>query len=178
LKSVKEVARGKHFVSEKFSERARLFCSVCIERLEEELRCRELSSYRAGVLHIFMADLLAVCGRWLNEKVVLDGSAFGRVTESDLLRYVSILLLSHCTGFSLNNSIELLKQDGVQEPYLEVCGLFRAIYCPIRPAGGVIMIKLHGTAAGIRVPCCQNLKRHNLGPVARYSFHQITPSQL
>jgi hypothetical protein len=66
-----------------------------------------------------MVDALAVCGRWLNGKVVLDGSAFGRVTESDLLRYVSVLLLSHCTGFYLTKSIELLKQDGVQKPYLE-----------------------------------------------------------
>jgi hypothetical protein len=120
LKSVKETLREeKYFVSEMFSERARLFCSVGVERLEEELRCRELPSYRAGVLQLFMADALAVCGRWLNEKVVLDGSAFGRVTESDLLRYVSVLLLSHCTGFSLTKSIELLKQDGVQEPSLE-----------------------------------------------------------
>jgi hypothetical protein len=110
LKSVKETLREeKYFVSEMFSERVRLFCAVGVERLEEELRCRERPSYRAGVLQRFMADALAVCGRWLNEKVVLDGSAFGRVTESDLLRYANVLLLSHCTGFSLTKSIELLK---------------------------------------------------------------------
>jgi hypothetical protein len=93
LKSVKETLREeKYFVSKMFSERARLFCSVGIERLEEELRYRELSSYRAGVLQLFMADLLGVCGRWLKEEVILDRSAFVRVTESDWLRYVSVLL--------------------------------------------------------------------------------------
>jgi hypothetical protein len=63
-------------MSETFSERARLFCSVGVERLEEELGWSELSSYLAGVLQLFMADPLTICGRWLNEKVVLEGSAF------------------------------------------------------------------------------------------------------
>jgi hypothetical protein len=102
-----------------FSERARLFCSFGVERFEEELRCRELPTTLAGVLQLDMADVLSLCKRWLNEMIARDESAFGRVTESDMLRYVSVLLLSHCTGFSLTKSIELLKQDGVQEPSLE-----------------------------------------------------------
>ena len=49
-------------------------CSGGVEGLEMECRCRELSSYRAGVLQRFMANALAICSRWLYEKVVLEES--------------------------------------------------------------------------------------------------------
>jgi hypothetical protein len=37
-----------------FSERARLFCSFGVERLDEMLRCRELPGFRAGIIELFM----------------------------------------------------------------------------------------------------------------------------
>jgi hypothetical protein len=37
-----------------FSERARLFCSFGVERLEEIIRCSELPGSRAGIIELFM----------------------------------------------------------------------------------------------------------------------------
>jgi hypothetical protein len=57
--------------------------------------------------------------QFINEKIVRDGTPFDRVTESDILRYVAVLILSHCTGFSLTRSLELLLQEGISAPSLE-----------------------------------------------------------
>jgi hypothetical protein len=97
----------KGFVVVLFLERARLFCSFGVERLDEKVRCRELPGSRAGIIELCMGDLLVLCRQWINEKIVRDGTPFERVTESDMLRYVSVLILSHCTGFSLTRSLEL-----------------------------------------------------------------------
>jgi YqaJ-like viral recombinase domain len=114
MKSVREsLVEEKQFVAEQFSERARLFCSYGFERLEEELRCRELPGSRAGIIELFMGEALSLCRQWLNEKLVRDGAVGSRVTESDMLRYVAVLILSHCTGFSLTRSIDILVQENV-----------------------------------------------------------------
>jgi hypothetical protein len=109
----------REFVDVLFPERARLVCSFGMERLDEMLRFRELPGSRAGIIELFMGDLLALSRQWINEKIVRDGIPFDRVTESDMLRYVAVLILSHCTGFSLTRSLELLLQEGISAPSLE-----------------------------------------------------------
>jgi hypothetical protein len=100
-----------------FSERARLFCFFGVERLDEMLR--ELPGSHACIIELLMGDLLDLSRQWINEKIVRDGTPFDRVTESDMLRYVAVLTLSHCTGFSLTRSLELLLQEGISAPSLE-----------------------------------------------------------
>jgi hypothetical protein len=94
-----------------FSEHARLFCSFGVELLDEMLRCRELPDSSAGIIQLFMGDLLAFSRQWINEKIVRDGTPFDRVTESDMLRFVAVLILSHCTGCSITKSLERLLQE-------------------------------------------------------------------
>jgi hypothetical protein len=53
-----------------FPERARLFCSFGVERLDEMLRCRELPGSRAGIIQLSMGDLLALSRQGINEKIV------------------------------------------------------------------------------------------------------------
>jgi hypothetical protein len=90
-----------------------------VERLDEMLRCRELPGSRAGIIELFMGELLALSREWINEKIVRDGTPFDRVTESDMLRYVAVLILYHCTGFSLTISLEHILQEGISAPSLE-----------------------------------------------------------
>jgi hypothetical protein len=52
----------------------------------------------------------------MNEKLIRDGAAVNRVKESDMLRYVGVLILYICTGFSQTRSIELLLLDNVTAP--------------------------------------------------------------
>jgi hypothetical protein len=100
LKSIHEsLLEEKQFVVEQFSERARLFCSYGVERLEGELRCRELTGSRADIIELFMGEALSLCRQWLYEKLVRDGAVGSRVTESDMLRYAAVLILSHCPGY-------------------------------------------------------------------------------
>jgi hypothetical protein len=120
LKNVTEsLQEEREVVDVIFSERARLFCSFGVERLDELLQCGELPGYRAGIIELFTGDLLALSRQWINEKIVRDGTPFDRVTESDMLRYVAVLTLSHCTGFSLTRSLELLLLEGIYAPSLE-----------------------------------------------------------
>jgi hypothetical protein len=80
-----------------FSECARHFCFFGVERLDEMLR--EPPGSQACIIELLMGDLLDLSRQWINEKIVRDGTPFDRVTESDMLRYVAVLTLSHCTGF-------------------------------------------------------------------------------
>jgi hypothetical protein len=107
LKNVTEsLQEEREVVDVLFSERARLFCFFGVERLDEMLR--ELPGSHACIIELLMGDLLDLSRQWINEKIVRDGTPFDRVTESDMLRYVAVLTLSHCTGFSLTRSLELL----------------------------------------------------------------------
>jgi hypothetical protein len=50
-----------------------------------------------------------------------------------MLWYVSVLILSHCTGFSLTRSLELLLQEGISAPSLERVRFISTnilAYCP------------------------------------------------
>ena len=159
-------------MSEVFSERAKLSCSVGFERLEMKLRCRELSSYRAYVLQVSMEDALAICGWSLNDKVVLKVSAVCLATESDLLRDVSVLLSISLQWFLLYQIIGLLKHNGVIEPFLDrvkfVATNLLAYSARRRGWSDGRMVRKHGTAAEVRARFCQNFEMNHLGPVARY----------
>jgi hypothetical protein len=97
MKSALEtLVEEKQFAAEQFSERARLFCLYGVERLEEELRCRELPGSRASIIELFMGEARSLCRQRLHEKLVRDGAVGSRVTERDMLRYVAVLILSHC----------------------------------------------------------------------------------
>ena len=106
-------------MSEVISERARLFCSSAMERLEIERVVRQLEPTRAGSLVLFMDELLHTCMTWLNEYIVLQRRSMKPLTIYDLYCYVAILLMSHCTGISFQKTTDIMQRDGCKTPSLE-----------------------------------------------------------
>lgn len=104
------------FVEKVIGERARVFCTSAMERLEVERLVRQLGTTRADYLVLFVDELLHTCLGWLNEYIVLHRRDMQPLKIYDLYRYVSILLLSHCTGFSFQKTIDILQKDGCPTP--------------------------------------------------------------
>lgn len=102
------------------SERTRLFCPSTMDRLHVQCSVRGLPLSRAGHVVLFLIDTLTRCMGWLNQKIVLQALGRPQITIADLYRYLSIMLLSHCTGFSFVKSIDILHTLGSSTPSLEI----------------------------------------------------------
>lgn len=85
-----------------------------------ELNVRGLAPSRAGHVVLLMNDILVQCLGWLNEKIVLLNLGHARVTISQMYRYVSVLMFSHCPGLSFTKSTEMLFSLGRTAPPLEI----------------------------------------------------------
>ena len=107
------------FVYEVIGERARLFCSSAMERVEIKRVVRQLEPTRAGSLVLFMDESLHTCMTWLNEYIVLQRRSMKPLTIYDLHRYVAILLMSHITGLGFQKTIDIMQRDGCKTPSLE-----------------------------------------------------------
>jgi hypothetical protein len=71
LKNVTESLQEERKVKDVlFSERARLFRSFGVERLDEMLRCRELPGSHADIIELFMGDLLDLSRQCINDKII------------------------------------------------------------------------------------------------------------
>ena len=66
-----------------------------------------------------MDEILRTCLGWLNEYIVLRRCEVQRLEMDDMYRFVSVLLLSHCTGFSFARTIRFLSERGSKAPSLE-----------------------------------------------------------
>ena len=68
---------------------------------------------------IFMNDVLKQYVQWVNEGLALRGESETKLKLTDGYSYVSILLFSHCTGFSFEKAISILSLLGSTVPLLE-----------------------------------------------------------
>lgn len=108
------VSLQSSFFDTAVSERARLFCSSAMSRLEVELNMRELAPTRAGHVVLFARQTLSQCMQWLNEKIVLKNIGREKITLQDMYRFLSVFICSHCTGFSFLCLLTSSSQMAVQ----------------------------------------------------------------
>ena len=66
-----EIVLEDEFMKDVIAERARLFCSSAVERLEVERSVRSLLPTRVGHLVLFIDEVLRICLTWLNEYIEL-----------------------------------------------------------------------------------------------------------
>ena len=97
------------FLDSIVSERARLFCSSAVSHLEVERNVLELPESRAGHVVLLGMDVIHKCMGWLNQRMVLVRRPEKRVDIPGMYRFLAVVMVSHCTGFSLEKSIEILE---------------------------------------------------------------------
>ena len=64
-------------------------------------------------------DMMQKCMSWLNERMVLIGKVEKRIDLPGMYRFLAVLMFSHCTGFSLEKSIEILEALDGTAPKLD-----------------------------------------------------------
>ncbi|PXF43989.1 hypothetical protein BWQ96_06222 [Gracilariopsis chorda] len=67
-----------------------------------------------------MDDMLRMCLRWINEYISLYRRDMELLRMHHLYGFVSVLLLSHCTGFSMAKTIDILRAEGVDPPHIAI----------------------------------------------------------
>ena len=92
-----------------------------LDRLHVQRTVREVPRDRFGFVVLFMDALPSKCMTWLheyiileklNEYIILENLNEERIRLDDMYRYVAVLLLSHCTGFSFQKTISLMGGTG------------------------------------------------------------------
>lgn len=73
-----------------------------------ELQAPRLSQSRAGHAVLLMDEMLGHCRQWMNGMAALQYLDIRQIGVDDLYRYVAVLLLSHLTGLSFENTTYLL----------------------------------------------------------------------
>ena len=106
------------FIDEIIGERAARFCRSAIQRLKEEMTAKGVECTRAGILVLFLDELIEKCTKWLNESINLHSLDQAPLRRSDMLRFIAVLLYSHCTGFSFGFTITSLQRLGFTPPSL------------------------------------------------------------
>ena len=129
------VVMEQEFAQKVIGERARLFCSAAVSKMVTECRIRSLSPTRCGFVVLFMSSAIQQCTEWLNELVQLRGLSDTGITDADMYRYVSVLLLSHCSGFSFEKATTLLTQAGCVTPSLELIRFISSNILAYSPTG-------------------------------------------
>lgn len=84
-----------------------------------QLKAKSLAPTRAGFIVLLVLDLIEKVREWMNESIRMQETVSITITKSHTYRFLSALLLSHCTGFSYVNTIELLRNFGATAPSLE-----------------------------------------------------------
>ena len=128
------VAMEENFIEKVVGEKARLFGSCAVERLKVARTIRELPMTRAGHVVLFMDSILNKCFLWLNELIILRSLEMKRLGLDDMYRYVAVLLLSHCTGFSFAKTIGMILDCGCTPPALERVRFISTHILPYSPA--------------------------------------------
>ena len=123
------------FMKDVIAERARLFCSSAADRLEVERSVRSLPSSRVGHVVLFMDEILSTCQTWLNEYIVLNSCEGECLGLDDMYRFVAVLLMSHCTGFSFARTIRLLNECGSKAPSLDSARFISTHILAFSPTG-------------------------------------------
>ena len=112
------IVMEKVFVDEVIQQRARLLCSTAVNKMKLECTVRGITPTRSGFVVLFMNGLLHQLCEWLNEMIRMNNND-DVITVADMYRYVSVLLLSHTSGFSFDKSITILRQSGCLPPSVE-----------------------------------------------------------
>lgn len=84
------------------------------------LHSRHCTHHRCGCTVLFMDGILYQLLQWFKELTRLKELDQGLLKLSDMYRYVSVLLLSHTSGFSFAKTIEIRKQSGSSITSLEI----------------------------------------------------------
>ena len=65
-----------------------------------ELQVRRLKPLRAGFMILLVDNLSNMCMQWSNEHISLHNEQQELFKLHEMYQYVSVFLLSHCTGLS------------------------------------------------------------------------------
>ena len=157
---------------------ARLFCKSAIVNMKMECTAKCLSLTRAGLVSVFMNDVLKQRVQWVNEGISLRGEGETKVTLADEYRYVSILLFSHCTGSVLRRPfLFYVYQEALFHRWNRYASL-QLTYSLIHRQREGRMAILFGSRNGTKQGNCLSLKRWHLGKLNCYFSPHCTFIQL
>ena len=111
-------------LEEKFADkvigaRARLFWLPAVSKMREARVVKDLGASRGNFMSLFTDELLQKCMQWTNERIVLHDLPVERLKMWDMYRFLSVMLLSHTTGLSLEKTITILRRFATTPPLLE-----------------------------------------------------------
>jgi hypothetical protein len=108
------------FVSELFDNDAQQYAILCIEQLEDELKC---NGYTTGtdveVVLLFLLPVLDHIRKMTNQAINLHDMGVATLELYELVQFMAVLLLSHFSNFPFHLVIKDMKERNFITPTLE-----------------------------------------------------------
>jgi hypothetical protein len=121
------------FAKESLTERARMCCRGVLQRLRVEKEARVLPQGRLGLVVLFLEPTLLQIMAWLNELIALKKLDRTPLKMPDMYSYVSVLLMSHLTSMSMERTVNLLFEIGLEPPALDLVRFISSHSCAFSP---------------------------------------------